>query len=152
MDVKLPQIIGAQKYEEASAILNRVAWVGRDDSTHRTTLFENAVRQRDFPLAKEQARRLIVLRPTPLAYGSLAQLLEHEGDWEGALEQYQAGRRTDPEHPSLMLGAAIALLELERPEEALTYLEPLAVQFPEDAGTLAGLERARAMRDNASAR
>ena len=51
-----------------------------------------------------------------------------------------------------MIGAAIALLELERPEEALIFLEPLAVQFPEDAGTLAGLERARAMLDDTSPR
>ncbi len=65
---------------------------------------------------------------------------------------YQAGRRTGPDHPSLMLGAALALLELDRPEEALTFLEPLAVQFPTDAGTLNGLDRARSMLDNTSPR
>jgi len=144
-DVKIPRVVAAREYAKASATLDRLAWVGRDDSTIRLKLTEEASRRGDLPLAIEQARRLVVLRSSVSAHGELAKFLELDGDWEGALGQYQAGRRIDPEHPALIRGAALALLKLNRPEEALDLLEPLSIRFPTDSETLLGIERARSM-------
>jgi tetratricopeptide (TPR) repeat protein len=147
--VKLPQVFAAKKHEEASATLNRLAWVGRDDSALRLMLAQEASRRGDLPFAIEQAKRLLVLRPSVSAHGNFAKLLELDGDWEGALGQYEAGRRMDPEDPALLRGAAIALLELNRPEEALALLESLSMRFPTDTETLDGIKRARSMLDDA---
>jgi hypothetical protein len=147
-DVRVPRLLAAGEYEAVSSALDRLAWIGRDDSGLRMSLIVGASNQRNLPLAIEQARRLIVLRPSPEAYLALAQLLQHDGDWEGALEQYETGRRTDPEHLALTRGAGFALLELNRPAEALALLEPLVLLHPEDTATLDGIERARTMLDS----
>jgi tetratricopeptide (TPR) repeat protein len=151
-EVKIPRIFAAQKYEEASATLNRLAWVGRDESALRLRLIQEASGRGDLPSAIEQARRLLVLRPGFSTHGNFARLLESGGDWEGALEQYESGRLMEPEDPGLIRGAALALLELNRPEEALALLEPLSIRFPTDSQTLDGIERARSMLDDAPPR
>jgi tetratricopeptide (TPR) repeat protein len=142
-------VLAAKEYEEVNSTLNRLAWVGRDDSGIRLMLTQDAMRRGDLPFAIEQARRLLVLRPSVSTHGNFAKILELDGDWEGALGQYEAGRRMDPDDPGLLRGAALALLELNQPAEALALLEPLSTRFPTDSETLDGIKRARSMLDDA---
>lgn len=65
------------------------------------------------------------------------------GDAAGALRAFRDALRLAPEQPEALLGAAQALLRLDRPAEALPLLERFAAQRPGDDEAEALLARCR---------
>lgn len=52
-----------------------------------------------------------------------AEILEHENDWKGALNEYFVLARIYPHHPSVHLRIANAYVKLNQPKEALQWLK-----------------------------
>ncbi len=52
-----------------------------------------------------------------------AEILERQGDWKGALNEYYILARIYPHHPSVHLRIANAYVKLNQPEEALLWLK-----------------------------
>ncbi len=52
-----------------------------------------------------------------------AEILERQGDWEGALNEYFILARIYPHHPSVHLRIANAYVKLNQPEQALLWLK-----------------------------
>ena len=64
-----------------------------------------------------------------------ARQLEEAGDWEGALSAYQKVLGKDPGNLTALSGAAVALMLLERYNEALGLQERVIAADPHDAQT-----------------
>jgi len=64
-----------------------------------------------------------------------AQQLEQAGEWEAALSVYQQVLAEDPENVAALSGAAVALMVLQRFDEALRFQERVAAVDPEDVQT-----------------
>ncbi len=61
--------------------------------------------------------------------------LEKAGDWEGALAVYQRVLTERPDDVKAFSGAAVALMVLQRYEEALAYQEQVVAADPSDGQT-----------------
>jgi tetratricopeptide (TPR) repeat protein len=61
--------------------------------------------------------------------------LESAGDWEGALAAYQEVLAKAPSDVAALSGAAVALMVLQRFDEALSYQERVVAADPHDAQT-----------------
>lgn len=144
-EIAVRQALETRDYAAVSEILDKLAWVGRDDSTLRRTLALGAVNKGDMAVAVHQLKRHVELRPTVQGYGELAAMLGSMGEWEEAIRLYDAGLELEPEHPTLIRGTGLAWLELNQPDLALELLEPLSRRHPDDQKTLDGLRRARDM-------
>jgi tetratricopeptide (TPR) repeat protein len=64
-----------------------------------------------------------------------ARSMERAGDWEGALSVYMQVLAKSPDDLRALSGAAVALMVLQRYEEALEYQERVVAADPNDAQT-----------------
>jgi tetratricopeptide (TPR) repeat protein len=81
---------------------------------------------------------VIVMLASPMIAacgGKLAEAREYEaaGDWAGALKVYEEVLGEHPESVEALSGAAVALMILQRYDEALTYQELVVAADPTDA-------------------
>lgn len=70
-----------------------------------------------------------------------AEILERQGDWEGALQEYLILLRIFPRNPVINQRAADCCMQLKRPEEALKWLERAVRDHPPDEKILPILSR-----------
>lgn len=96
--------------------------------------------------AARRPRWLIVLLAVTVVLAALAaggcggalkqaKKLESSGDWQGALAAYQRVLTDEPEDLAALSGAAVALMVLQRFDEALAYQERVVAADPHDAQT-----------------
>lgn len=71
-----------------------------------------------------------------------AEILEHQGDWEGALQEYLILLRIFPRHPAVNQRAGECCIALHRPEEAAKWLVRAVRHHPPDEKILPLLSRA----------
>lgn len=70
-----------------------------------------------------------------------AEILEHDKDYEGALQEYQVLARIYPRHPSVHLRIAENLLRLSRPQEAADWLARALKYLPSEESQLPVVSR-----------
>jgi len=92
-----------------------------------------ALRSRDFTGAQ---RGMDALRKSgiqhPMIESLAAQIKVQQGDYAGALDIYQAAARLYPSDRALFLGRIQALLDLKRPQEALTAINDRMLKEDEE--------------------
>lgn len=64
------------------------------------------------------------------AHARLGQLYEDEGELEEALTHSRQALRSEPDNPKYRYAVGTQLLQLDRPEEAVGYLEDVAEEMP----------------------
>ena len=130
----------------ASATLDRMAWIGRDNSSARYLLARAFADRNDSDEAMDQYRRVIKLSPErSSAYLQLGALLSRAGDRQGALGILDEGLAVHPDDPGLLGGASRASLELGQRDRAIDLLvhavssrsQPLDLQLRAQANNLA---------------
>jgi tetratricopeptide (TPR) repeat protein len=72
-------------------------------------------------------------RRTPSTLNNLGVALSSTGDIEGGLQQYLAALALDPNHADARANAARALIDLDRPGEAVVHLEAIVRRDPDNA-------------------
>jgi tetratricopeptide (TPR) repeat protein len=95
--------------------------------------------------ARRLSRRIVPLMVAVVLVGLMvggcggalkhAKELESSGDWEGALAAYQRVLADKPDELAALSGAAVALMVLQRFDEALEYQERVIAADPHDAQT-----------------
>jgi tetratricopeptide (TPR) repeat protein len=114
------------------------------DPTLRTALADVYLASKEYSRAIEQLRQAVDLAPTNLeAAVKLARAYTFENDFTNATriyDRYLAGIQPDDEKAPRGMGSL--LLDLERPDAALTFLKPLLARRPDDLEVLAELVRA----------
>ncbi len=70
-----------------------------------------------------------------------AEILERQGDWEGALQEYLILLRIFPRNPMINQRAAECCMQLKRPEEAVKWMERAMRDHPPDEKILPLLSR-----------
>jgi tetratricopeptide (TPR) repeat protein len=136
-------------YAKASAILDRLAWVGHDRSNSRMRLATRFAREGDIDAAVLNMERSVELRPLAEGYFRLGAIQEHDDQrLEDALMSYDKALALDPDHVNALKRAGGLALRLDRSSEARVYLQRAAILQPDDESVRAVLERAQTRLEN----
>jgi hypothetical protein len=87
--------------EQTRAVMDRLAWVGRDHSGVRLLLGRSLARSGRLEEALAEFETSLALAPTAGAWRSRGKLLERLGDASGAAASYRAGLALQPGHRAL---------------------------------------------------
>jgi tetratricopeptide (TPR) repeat protein len=109
--------------ESASASMNRLAWIGRDNSSPRHFLAQAYEERGQTQQAIAEYQRVIDLSPENSAtYLQIGTLQAGSGDWDAAGQAFGDGLAIAPLDPGLLGGATRAALELGRTDDAAELL------------------------------
>ncbi len=137
-----PAAMARKDFDAASAVWDRLAWFGYDDSSRRLDLGW-ALHPQSPDRARVQFERSVALRPSAKAWGSIGNLEANREDWRAALAAYEAGLAITPEDPDLLSDAGLAALQVGEPVRAHALLERAIRLRPQDEATQRRLARAR---------
>jgi Tfp pilus assembly protein PilF len=136
-------------YTQASAILDRLAWVGHDRSNSRMRLATRLAREGNIDEAVRNMERSVELRPLAEGYFRLGAIQEYDDQrLDDALMNYDKALEIDPNHVNALKAAGGLALRLDRPREARAYLERAEILQPDDERVRAVLERAETRLEN----
>jgi hypothetical protein len=109
-------------YVKASAILDRLAWVGYDRANSRMRLATRLAREGNISEAIRNMERSVKLRPVAEGYFRLGAIQEH-GDQrlDDARMSYEKALELEPDHVEALKRMAMLALKLDRPREARAY-------------------------------
>jgi hypothetical protein len=111
-------------YAKASAILDRLAWVGYDRANSRMRLATRLAREGDIDEAVRNMERSVKLRPVAEGYFRLGAIQEHDDErLDDARISYDRALELEPDHVEALKRAGRLALKLDRPGEARAYLD-----------------------------
>ncbi len=114
------------------------AW-GALGNTHLRLFRLGGAQVQDLERAKSEIARAVALAPDlPQVRVVQGELLDYQGDLQGALRVYEAGLRTTPNDVTLLGHAAVAKAELGRHDAALADLERASHLDPRSSGLALG--------------
>jgi tetratricopeptide (TPR) repeat protein len=148
-EVVFRKAIARGDYAAASAVWDRLAWLGYEDSTGRLQV-ALALEQKHPAQAAEEYRRSAELRPSVAALAGLAISLTRIGRVADAREAYDRALALAPDDPILLSGAGTVALRLGDVARAKALLARADQLRPGDAGTLAALRAAAAIERSAA--
>jgi tetratricopeptide (TPR) repeat protein len=123
----------AQDYAANAALLDRVAWLGRDSSALRVALARSAETALDAGEAERQLRRAFELRPSAQTQAQIGHLHARAERWEPAAAAFEAALALAPDDAELLKWAARAQWSGGHPERARELLERQLVLQPDAA-------------------
>jgi hypothetical protein len=143
-EVVFRNAVARKDWASASAVWDRLGWLGYEDSTGRLQVA--LALERDDPVsAAEEYRRSAELRPSVAALAGLAISLSRLGRLPDARDAYDRALALAPDDPILLSGAGTVALQLGDLPRAKTLLARADQIRPGDAGTLAALRAAKAI-------
>ena len=112
---------------------------GRSPRTAHVDLLQEQIQTNtemgDMDRVEAKARRMIELDPSrPEGHFSLGNALNEQGQYEAALAAFMAAHALDPENPPTLYDIGYTLVKLDRPEEAIPWLERTLDQDREMSG------------------
>jgi tetratricopeptide (TPR) repeat protein len=111
-------------YDKASAVLDRLAWVGYDRANPRMRLATRLAREGDISEAIRNMERSVKLRPIAEGYFRLGAIQEHDDQrLDDARMSYEKALELDPDHIDALRRAGALALRFDRPREARVYLD-----------------------------
>jgi tetratricopeptide (TPR) repeat protein len=114
----------------------------------RLTMARAYARQDRWPLAAEQARLVLAMKPDDAdARGLLADAMLKQGDHETAIRYYREYLQTRPADPNALINLGLALVEADRADEALTVFRQAVIAAPNRADARRNLATALFERD-----
>ncbi len=117
---------GRGDFGRASAVLDRLGWVGKDSATARLAVGSQLLLRGDLDGARDQLERSIALRETPDGYALIGMLQERQQDARGALSAYERALALDPNRRDLLMRAGNVQLALGQNEQARVLLDRAA--------------------------
>jgi len=120
-------------YDKASAVLDRLAWVGYDRANARMRLATRLAREGDISEAVRNMERSVKLRPVAEGYIRLGVIQEHDDQrLDDARMSYERALELDPDHIDALKRAGGLALKLDRPREARVYLDRVEALLEND--------------------
>jgi tetratricopeptide (TPR) repeat protein len=124
-------------------MLDRLAWVGRDDEGRRTSLGDRARLLSELDEALRQYQRAVELRPSAANFRNVVAVHAQRGDFTAAQATNDALLRVQPDDPDALLAAGALRLHFDDPEGALALFERSDAVRPGHAAVQALVARAR---------
>jgi tetratricopeptide (TPR) repeat protein len=137
------RVLGAEnRWDEAIAALERTVDFDPQSEYLQLLLAKVYLHQGDPQRAVTVLDQFLSREPDSVAgHTLLGDIFNYQHDYPAALDSFQAGLKLAPDDPELQLRQALALAHLDRTTEAITVLNKLLKQQPEN--TLAQLALAR---------
>jgi hypothetical protein len=133
-------------YAKASAVLDRLAWVGYDRANSRMRLATRLAREGNIDEAVRNMGRSVKLRPLAEGYFRLGAIQEHdEQRRDDARMSYDKALELEPDHVDALIRAGRLAMKRGRPLEARVYWERAAILRPDDESVRKALKRAEAL-------
>jgi hypothetical protein len=117
---------GRGDFGRASAVLDRLGWVGKDSATARLAVGSQLLQRGNLDGARHELERSLALRETPDGYALIGMMAEHEQDARGALSAYERALALDPNRRDLLMRAGKVQLALGQNEQARALLDRAA--------------------------
>jgi len=131
----------------ASAVLDGLAIVGRDQEGARIRLGRAALRRHSFQQARHEFEMSVASRPSVAGYAGIGRAMEGLGELLEAAKAYESGLALAPEDSALLNSAAWVRLELGQPQRAKNHAMRALEDDPNNANARKLLERANRMLD-----
>jgi tetratricopeptide (TPR) repeat protein len=124
---EFPASLRSADLSRAEAVLDVLAWFGRDDSRRRMVLGTALSRSGDVEAAEAQLDRSLALQPSIAGWTVLARQRAERGDWEGVADAYQDSRSLSRSATANLSELAMrAYYKTRQPDRARAVLEDAA--------------------------
>ena len=121
----------------------RLRWVGREGPAIYREIGQELANRGRMEDAQRAFRKSLDVYPTAETWLSIGRVHEAELQWQAAADAYERVLELDPDRAAALYRAALAWLQLGRPERASERLERAVALAPDQPRYRLGLERAQ---------
>ena len=140
-DHALPSAMARRDFDAAAVALDRLAWLGYDDSGRRTAVGMALGEVQRPSEAIVQLERSVALRPTVPALAAIGDVRLRQGNWTDARAAFERAIALEPGRPELYVAAGKAALASGDVAGARELVQRADQALPPGSPSLEGLRR-----------